>query len=222
MADRDGFLYELAQTRLFSGIAPNEIAGVLDCLHARRAAYAKGDLMIEEGSRVQEFGVLLSGHARSIKWDASDRLIILTLLEKGSEIGVLLAACPAHGSPVSVQAGDDVTVLYIPYDRMLARCSKACPRHEKLLRNYLGIVAEKGLVLHERIDCLLKPSLREKIMNYLLRASREQQSRTFSIPMNRNEMADYLNIERSALSRELSRMKRDGLIDYHRESFRLL
>ncbi len=98
----------------------------------------------------------------------------------------------------------------------------ACPRHEKLLRNYLGIVAEKGLVLHERIDCLLKPSLREKIMNYLLRVSREQQSRTFSIPMNRNEMADYLNIERSALSRELSRMKRDGLIDYHRDSFKLL
>lgn len=222
MTDRDGVLHDLAQTNLFSGIAPEEIAGLLDCLHARRAAYAKGDLMIEEGSRVQELGVLLSGHGRSIKWDAADRLIILTLLEKGSEIGVLLAACPSHGSPVSVQAVDDVTALHIPYDRMLARCSRACPRHEKLLRNYLGIVAKKGLVLHERIDCLLKPSLREKIMNYLLRVSREQQSRTFSIPMNRNEMADYLNIERSALSRELSRMKRDGLIDYHRDSFKLL
>ncbi len=112
MTDRDGVLHDLAQTNLFSGIAPEEIAGLLDCLHARRAAYAKGDLMIEEGSRVQEFGVLLSGHGRSIKWDAADRLIILTLLEKGSEIDVLLAACPSHGSPVSVQAVDDVTALH--------------------------------------------------------------------------------------------------------------
>lgn len=213
---------ELAQTKLFSGIVPDEIAGLLDCVQARRAQYAKDDMIIEEGSRVQTFGILLSGHGRSIKWDASGRLIIITLLQKGSEIGVLLAASPQHGSPVSVQAQENVSVLLIPYDRLLARCKRACQKHEILLRNYIGIVAEKGLVLHERINCLLKPTLRDKILTYLLRASCEQQSKTVSIPMNRNSMAEYLNIERSALSRELSCMKRDGLIDYHKNGFKLL
>ena len=212
----------LAQTNLFSGIKPKEIAGLLHCVNARSVQYAKDEMIIEEGSKVYDFGVMLSGNGRSIKWDASDKLIIITLLEKGSEIGVLLAANPGHESPVSVQAQDDVSVLLIPYDRLITRCKKACPKHEILLRNYIGIVAEKGLVLHERINCLLKPTVREKILTYLLGVSREQQSRTFSIPLNRNAMSEYLNIERSALSRELFYMKRDGLIDYYRNSFRLL
>ena len=215
------YIKDLAQTKLFSGIGSEEITRLLDCIHARLAHYSKGETIIEESSRVYDFGVMLSGHGRSIKWDASDKVIIITLLQRGSELGVLLAANPEHESPVSVQAQDDATVLHIPYDCLVARCKKACPSHETLLKNYIGIVAEKGLVLHERISCLLKPTLREKIMTYLLRVSREQRSRTFSIPLNRNAMSEYLNIERSALSRELSYMKRDGLIEYHRNSFKL-
>lgn len=213
---------DLAQSKLFSGIEPHEIIGLLDCVHARRVEYTKDEMIIEEGSKVHEFGVLLSGHGRSIKWDATDRLIIITLLQPGSEIGVLLAASPERESPVSVQALDDVSALLIPYDQMLALCEKSCSKHERLLRNYIGIVAEKGLVLHDRIDCLLKPSLRDKIMNYLQRVSHEQRSQAFTIPLNRNAMSEYLNIERSALSRELSYMKRDGLIDYQRNHFELL
>lgn len=142
------------------------------------------------------------------------------LLEKGSEIGVILAASSEHKSSVSVQVQDDVSVLLIPFDRVFVRSEKACPWHDKLLRNYISVVAEKGLVLHERIDCLLKPAAREKIMAYLIHVSHEQQSRTFSIPLNRNTMAEYLNIERSALSRELSIMKKDGLIDYYKNCFK--
>lgn len=216
------YLEDLAQMKLFSGIEPQEIAGLLGCLRARYVQYAEGEMIIEEDSRVGTFGVLLSGHARSIKWDLSDRLIILTLLEKGSEIGVLLAAQPERESPVSVEAQDDVSVLLFPYDRILAHCPKACPRHERLLRNYISIVAEKGLVLHDRISCLLKPTVREKILTYLLQASRGRERSAFQIPLNRNGMAEYLNVERSALSRELSSMKRDGLIDYHMNTFKLL
>lgn len=212
---------ELAQTKLFAGIAAEQMTGLLSCINARRSDYVKNEMIIEEGSRIREFGIILTGHGRSVKWDTTGRLITITLLKKGSEIGVLLAANPEYGSPVSVQAEGPVSVLLIPYDGMLARCRKACPEHERLLRNYISIVAEKGLVLHERMDCLLKPSLRDKIMNYLVRVSAEQQSRTITIPLDRNAMAEYLNIERSALSRELSYMKRDGLIDYHKSCFRL-
>ena len=213
---------DLAQTNLFSGIVPDEIKSLLDCITARKVEFTKGEFIVEEGSNINDFGIVLSGHARSIKWDSTDRMIIITLLEKGSEIGVLLAASPEHKAPVSVQAQDDVAVLLIPYDRVLSRCKKGCPKHEKLLRNFIQIVAEKGLVLHERIDCLLKPSVRDKISAYLKRVTREQHSQTITIPMNRNAMAEYLNIERSALSRELSCMKREGLIDYHRNSFRVI
>ena len=193
--------------------------GLLHCLCAKYVWYAKGDTIIEEGNKVYDFGIMLSGHGRAIK---RDRVILISLLKKGSEIGVILAASLEHKSPVTVQAEDDVLVLQIPFERVLARCEKACPGHDRLLRNYISIVAEKGLVLHERIDCLLRPTIREKILNYLLRIACEQQKRTFTIPMNRNAMAEYLNVERSALSRELSYMKRDGIIDYHKNTFRLI
>ncbi len=212
---------ELARMRLFFGIEPEEIGGLLGCVSARRSSYSKNDLIVEEGSYVSDFGVILSGHARSVKWDASGKVTIITYLEKGGEIGALLAASPERKSSVYVQAVDDVSVLLIPYDRLLARCAAACQKHETLLRNFISIVAEKGLMLHERMSCLLKPSVRDKVLMYLSREARERQSRMFSIPLNRNEMAEYLNVERSALSRELSAMKRDGLIDYHRNSFKL-
>lgn len=217
-----GNIDDLAETDLFAGIASQDIAELLDCVHARRCEYVDGDLIIEEGSKVSEFGIMLSGRGRSIKWDSADKLIIITMLEKGSEIGVLLAASPEHRSPVAVQALGDVSALMIPYNSMVARCEKDCSGHERLLRNYIGIVAQKGLVLHERINCLLKPTVREKVMNYLLRLSHEQQSKALVVPLNRNAMSAYLNIERSALSRELSNMKRDGVIDYHRNHFELL
>ena len=222
MSDMNEYKETLMQTALFAGIEREAIGGLLKCVNAKCARYKKDDLIIEEGEDIREFGIILSGHARSIKWDASDKIVIITLLNQGSEIGVLLAARPGHKSTVWVQAQDDVEVLHISYDRMISRCIKNCPQHETMLRNYISIVADKGLDLHERINCLLKPTLREKIITYLLRVSREQQSRFFTIPMNRNVMAEYLNIERSSLSRELSYMKREGLIDYHKNSFKLI
>jgi len=214
---------DLAGTKLFCGINENDIADLLGCVQARVVRYKKGDMIIKEGDKRREFGIMLSGHARSTKWDASDKLVIITLLKKGSEIGVLLAANPEHESTVFVEAlDDDVAVLMIPYNRLLSQCNKNCSRHERMLKNYIGVVAEKGLVLHERINCLLKPTIRSKITTYLLRIAQDKHERTFTLPVNRNGMAEYLNVERSALSRELSRMKHEGLIDYHREDFRLL
>ena len=207
--------------KLFSDINPNEIPQLLKCIKARFVNFKKDELIVEEGEVANEFGIMLSGKARSVKWDASGRLIIITLIEKGGVIGVMLAASKKQASPVSVQATEDAEVMMIPFNQLISRCKKNCEGHEKLIRNYINVVAEKGLELHERINCLLEPTVRDKIITYLSRISREQGGKTFSVPINRNIMAEYLNIERSALSRELSRMQKDGLIEYHRNSFKI-
>lgn len=216
------YISDLSKTNLFCGIEPCKINGLLGCIRARCVRYKKGEIIVQEGSRVYDFGIIISGSGRAIKEDAEGKLIIITMLKKGSEIGVILAASSDHRSPVSVEILEDSTVLMIPFDHIITRCKKACPQHDLLLRNYINIVAEKGLVLHERMDCLLKTTVRKKILTYLIRVSREKESRTFDIPFDRNSMAEYLNIERSALSRELSRMKKGGLIDFHKNSFKLL
>jgi len=216
------YIEDLTQTALFTNIDHSGVRQLLHCVRARISKYKENDLIIEEGSKVYDFGIMLSGHGRSFKLDIMGRVITITQLQKGSEIGVILAASFEHKSPVSVQAQEDSTVLTIPYDGLITQCSKKCPNHDRLLRNYINIVAEKGLILHERIDCLLKPTVREKIMTYLVRVSREQGSRSIKIPFDRYAMSEYLNIERSALSRELSRMKQDGVIDFFRNQFHLM
>ena len=218
----ENLVNDLAQMALFYGIASNEIGALLDCVAANVVTFKKGDIIIEAGSEVAEFGIMLSGQSRSIKWDQSGRLIIITFIEKGDVLGVMRAAKADHPSPVFVEATMDSTVMFIPFSRVIARCEKNCFRHEQFLQNYISEVAEKGLELYERINCLLEPTVRDKILVFLSRISRDKQSKSFEIPMDRNAMAEYLNIERSSLSRELSRMKRDGLIEYNRSSFSLL
>jgi len=216
------YFLELAKLPLFAGIAPENIPGLLACFGARRVSYQRDEIIVSQGSVVDEFGILLSVKGRAIKTDESGRTVTITLLSKGSEIGAILASSKEHKSPVSVEVLEDAEVLKIPFTHVLSRCQKACKAHDVVLKNYIGIVAEKGLELHERISFLLKPSVREKVMAYLAKASQDSATAEFYIPLDRNGMADYLNVERSALSRELSAMNRDGLIDYHKNCFRLL
>lgn len=211
----------LSQTGMFSGISAPDIERLLSCTGARTVEYPRESVIIDEGRTVTEFGVLLRGGGRSYRTDACGRTIAITLLKPGSETGVILAASREHRSPVSVEILKDSAILFLSYERLMESCARNCRCHKLLIRNFTGIVAEKGLVLHERLDCLLKPTVREKIMTYLSRISAQQGSRTFSIPLDRNAMAEYLNTDRSALSRELSRMKDEGLIDFYKNTFSL-
>lgn len=217
----------LLGTKLFRGIGSDKLLEMLTCLYARRKSYGPGETVVEEGAEVTEVGIVLSGHARSLTRSASGDPLIISLLEQGSFIGVLLAASRNRKSPVTVEAKEPLSVLFFPAEKLISACEKNCPAHADLLRNYLDSVAEKSLTLNDRIDCLIRRGVREKIMTYLALVSDEKGvcardgAREFAIPLDRNGLADYLNIERSALSRELSRMKRDGLIEYHKNFFRI-
>jgi CRP-like cAMP-binding protein len=209
------------ELELFKNISPAETETLLKCINAHIKTYKKDEFIIEAGNPTSSFGIIIKGAAHSIKWDESGKVTIITMVEKGGTIGVLLAAKPARVSPLAVQATTETTVILFPFKQVLMRCEKNCPHHEQLLQNYIGIIAEKGLELHERINCLLEPTVRQKVLTYLQKISHEKKSREFSIPLSRNIMADYLNVERSALSRELSRMKRDGIIDYNKNNFKI-
>lgn len=212
----------LEGTRLFAGISREDTGRLLSCLNAYPVEYAHDTVIIEEGSKVRAFGILLSGRGRSYKTDLDGNILTVTLLNTGSEIGVILAASPDHPSPVSAAVERGSAVLFISYDSLMNSCARNCACHKRLIRNFTASVAQKGLVLHERLDCLLRPCARDKIMAYLKKASCPSAGGTFTVPLDRNAMAQYLNMDRSALSRELSKMKADGIMDFHKSTFRLL
>lgn len=209
----------LEMSAFFYGIAQENIKAMLQCLHAKVKEYEKGEMVLWEGDDIHDIGIVLSGHARSVKSDLSGKNTIVTLLTKGSYIAVLLAVSRNRKSPVSVQAEDHLKVLFLPIEAVIKRCSKNCPRHEQLLRNIMDGIAEKALVLHDRNDCLIKPTVREKVLTYFARLEKEKGSNDITIPMDRNTMAQYLNVDRSALSRELSHMKKEGYIDFYKNHF---
>ncbi|SMC23352.1 cAMP-binding domain of CRP or a regulatory subunit of cAMP-dependent protein kinases [Clostridium acidisoli DSM 12555] len=212
----------LKQTSLFYGIKMEEIEKILKCMYARFVEFEKDEMIICEGSEINDIGILLSGYGRSIKQDESGKTSIITLLKPGSFIGILLAASKNRKSPVSVQAQEHLSVLFIPIENFISGYINDCPKYNVLLRNYIDAIAEKAMILHDRNDCLIKSSVREKVLSYLKRVAKEEGSNTFTTPFDRNDMAEYVNVERSALSRELSRMKKDGIIDYYKNSFKLL
>jgi len=213
----------LAGSDLFSGINPDEIAKLVNCLQAKKKNYKKDDFIIEDGGKIYDFGIVLSGTIRTLKWDEfTDKIFLVNIAGKSASMGVMCAASLEHISPVSVQADDDVSVMFFSFDQIFNQCEKKCPSHSKFLKNYVNAVAGHAVYLYGRIECLIKPTIREKILNFLKYESRGQNRKIFSISVNRNHMAEYLNVDRSALSRELSNMKKDGLIDYHKDSFKLL
>jgi CRP-like cAMP-binding protein len=212
----------LKKSPLFSDFSRKDIQEILNCLDAYILNYRKDEIILSEGDNVENIGIILSGYGRSIKNDLSGKTIIVTLLRPGSPIGILLASNQNRKSPVSIQALDYLCVLFIPFSNVIRKYPKLCRRHEKLLYNIFDNISEKAMILHDRNDCLIKSTIREKVLTYLSMTSKEQESESFYIPFDRNAMAEYLNVDRSALSRELSKMKRDGLIDYYKNQFILL
>lgn len=212
----------LERSGLFAGISPDRLPELLGCLSAHRKDFSEGAVVLREGEQMGDVGLVLSGHAASLKTGVHGEELVLTLLEQGSFLGVLIAASREQKSPVTIVAKSPLSVIFFPACRLVAPCEKNCPEHSLLTRNFLSSVAEKSLTLNDRIDCLVRRGVREKVSVYLLHIARQRGSREFTIPLDREAMARYLNVERSALSRELSRMKADGLIDYRKNRFRLL
>ena len=215
-------LESLSQSRLFSGIAPDEITQMLECLSATQQEYAKDEMVVREGDFVHDVGVILQGTAQSTKLSPTGKQIIVSLHYPGGYTAVLTAASRGRRCPMSVKAIEPLEVLFIPIQNILSPCTKLCMTHEQLLGNLFDSIAERALELHDRNDCLIMPTIRDKVLTYLTRVRREAGTETFTIPFDREAMAEYLDVDRSALSRELAWMKRDGLIEFCRNEFRLL
>lgn len=215
-------LDSLCQSRLFSGISPNDIPQMLKCLSATRKEYAKDEMVVREGDLVDDVGIILKGSAQSTKLSITGKKLIVSLHYPGGYTAVLTAASRGRRCPMSVQAIEPLEVLFIPIKSILSSCTNLCKSHEQLLGNLFDSIAERALELHDRNDCLIMPTIRDKVLTYLTRVMRETGTETFTIPFDREAMAEYLDVDRSALSRELAWMKRDGLIDFYRNKFKLL
>ena len=202
---------------LFQGIAFSDFEKMLDCLSANTACYKKGGIILLAGDAIGFIGLVLSGGVQVVREDLDGRIAILAGLGVSDVFGEAFACAGVSHSPVSIQATEDTKVLFLDYKRVVSSCSSACPFHSRLIENMLKLLATKNLMLNQKIEILSKRTTREKLMCYF--DSQRGAAKRFTIPFNREELAQYLCVDRSAMSNELCKMRDAGLIVFDRKEF---
>lgn len=204
---------------LFKGLDENDIISLLPCFRPSLREFSKGDLLCQAGSPQETFGIVLSGEVHVQKDDYAGNRLIIGIFGPGELFGEVSAFAGTGRWPNTVMAATAGKVLFIPYTQLSQPCCRACDFHQALIRNMLGIIAGKALIMNSRMNYLRLRSMREKLAAFLYDQQRQSGSRTFLVTMNREALADFLNVSRPAMSRELGRMKEEGLIDFYRSSF---
>lgn len=206
----------LSNTQLFYGIKEDEIKSLLSCLNAEKRSYKKGDIILSEGSITENLGIVLSGMAMISFCDIWGNNSILGNVAPGSIFAEVYACIPGQPMLVTVTAAEDTSILFINVGHILTTCTHACPFHTRLARNLLNVCAHKNLQLSQRMQHTSSKSVRGRLMSYFSECAKHEGSNLFFIPYNRQQLADYLNVDRSAMCNELSKMQKDGIIKYER------
>lgn len=211
----------LAKCELFKEIMAEDLAAVFSCLQPQVHSYQKNDWVALAGAKFTGLGIVLSGNVVITKENAAGNRVIMSVNGPGEMFGEMAAFSGDGVWPVTVVARDACTVMFLPAGKIVGGCENACTRHRQLITNMLEIVSGKALMLHRKVEYLSIKSLREKISTFLLEQYQKKGSATFMMPLKRNELADFLNVSRPSLSREMARLRDEGVIDFHRDSMRI-
>jgi len=212
----------LKNIELFSGIDGRDLPALLGCLSAKRAHYEKGGIVFLAGERIRSFGIVLSGQVQIYQEDYYGNRSILGHVGPGGLFAESFACAEAKELPVSVQASAESELLFIDCTRLASPCANACSFHASLIRNLLNTIAKKNIALTQKIEFTAKRTTQEKLLAYLSAEARRAKSSRFEIPFNRQELADYLAVDRSAMSAELGKLRDDGVLNFSKNRFELL
>lgn len=211
----------LQQVPLFRGIHIRDFGSLFACVGAKRENFEKGAFISMDGESVKNIGVVLAGHAQVIKEDVFGNRAVLNDLRPGGVFGEAFVCGGSFAQTVTVQAVEATSVLFLPFDRVMTICPSVCSFHNTLVRNMVTMLAQKNRMLLERLEVATKHTLREKVLTYLSQLVQEQGAATVTSPLGRVDLADYLGVDRSALTRELNRMQAEGLLAFFKNTYTL-
>ena len=213
----------IKKSPLFAGIDDNDqLQAMLGCLTMRQRVYAKDEFILRAGSIADSVGIVLLGGVYVIQEDFWGDRAILAHVGPGGVFGEAFSCTEVQSLPVSVQAAEKSEIMMIDCRKITMVCTSACAFHTRLIRNMLQILAENNILLTRKMEYLSKRTTREKLLSFLSAQAALSNNSRMELPYNRQELADYLCVNRSALSRELSLMQKEGLIRYDKNSFELL
>jgi len=212
----------LMASSLFKGVEEKDLENMLKCLAATEKYYEKNDIIILAGMKVTSVGILVEGAAQITREDAEGNRAILSELVKSDLFAEAYVAANSREVPVTVIATTPCRVVWIPFSKVMARCTFACDFHRVLVENMMRVIAEKNILMNEKMRLLSCKTTKEKLLTYLTDYSDRIGKNKFKIPFSRNELADFLSVDRSAMSRELGKLRNEGYIKYNKNEFEIL
>ena len=216
------YLPQIMRCPLFENMEQEVVLTMMKCFGGRIVTAQKDDLIFAQGSRIQWFGVVLHGSIQIIRGDIHGAHTIIEMVEQGDMFAEVLAWAGIKNLPCNIVASTDCVLLLMDYDRVSSPCKLGCPVHFGMISSLLQLVSQRNLLLNQKLEIVMKRTTREKLLAYLRHQSQKHPGDSFVIPFDRQSLADFLGVERSAMSTELNKLKRDGLIDFERNVFTLL
>lgn len=200
----------MGKVSIFNNIDKQDVKKMLNCFESRQIMYKKERTIFSNIGNSDILGIIISGKVELIRYDYDGSRTILDTLEENDIFGKIFSANLSN--EISAIALTDCEILLIDYSKAIGKCKKNCPYHTKFINNMLEMINDKIILMNERIEVLTKRNTREKLMSYFKLLSKKNASKSFKLPFSYTDLADYLSIDRSAMSRELKYLKEDGFI----------
>ena len=216
------YLPVLKACPLFEGVEEQDLSIMLDCLGAKILRAEKGELVFMEGDPARYVGVVLAGQVQILQEDYYGNRSILGRAGPGELFGEAFACAGVAALPVSVIAAEHSEIMLLECGRITTSCCNACAFHSQMIVNLLRVMAAKNLQFHQKLQITSRRTTREKLMSYLLAQTKAAQANQFTIPFDRQELADYLEVERSGLSAEISKLRKEGVLESSKRHFELM
>lgn len=213
---------QIKNSPIFYGMNDEELRGLLDCFNARVRKYEKEEMIIRQGDMISNIYLILDGEVNIEKDSYWGRRIIISRLGRNDNLALSFVGSKDVESSIDAIAIKDTLVLILGYEKCTSMCQNACTRHKVLINNLFQILSKENIELIQKIENVSQKTIRDKLLTYLSNEAQKKHSNSFDIHFNRQDLADYLNVDRSAMSFELSKLQKEGIIEYNKNHFELL
>lgn len=218
----EAHLSALKQCELFEGIETTQLKALMSCLQPEIQEYSRNDFVVRSGESLEHLGIVLEGEASVIKETFRGDRLLMKNLSVGEMFGEIAVFARQKEWPALVKANTPLTICFLPKEKIIGQCANSCGWHQTLITNMLSVVARRAMILSRKMEYLTIKTMRAKLATFLYEHYLKMQTYTFMLPMNRIQLADFLNVSRPSMSRELARMRDEGLIDFHMSTFKIL
>mgnify|MGYP001238894638 FL=1 len=219
---KKSYMNALEKCLLFRGIPSEQLSTMLECIKPKIESYKKNQYITFMEDKFTGVGIVLEGEVILAKENAAGNRVIIDVVKPGEIFGEMIAFAQKKVWPVTALAQSSCTIMFMPPDKIIGECPKMCESHRQLIMNMLSVVSEKAINLNRKVEYLAMKSLRAKLSRFLLEQYKKTGKPMFVMPLNRNELSDFLNVSRPSLSREMCRMRDEGIIDFYRSSIQIL